>query len=71
MVAGAAVSELPTVACEYLRGLRIKSAYASAKASKLEHSNTKPAAISIRKPPDTMSWLRMIDPPLSILVRIN
>ena len=71
--AGAAVtlSALPTIACEYLRGLRIKIAYASAKANRLEHSSTKPAAINIRKPPETRSWSRMINPPLSILVRIN
>jgi hypothetical protein len=42
----------------------------NAKASKLEHSSTRPAAVSARKPSDTKSWLRMVHLSLSMLVRI-
>jgi hypothetical protein len=34
----------------------------NAKASKLEHSSTKPAAVNTRNPSDTRSWSRMITP---------
>ena len=49
------------------RALRIcgegGAAQLNANASKLEQSSTKPTTVTARKPPDTKSWLRMIQLP--------
>ena len=39
------------------------TAQLNANASKLEQSSTKPTTVTARKPPDTKSWLRMIQLP--------
>jgi hypothetical protein len=47
------------------------TAQMNANVSKLEHSRTRPAAVTAKNPPDTKSLLRMIHLPVSIPVQIH
>jgi len=57
-------------ACERRERPKTFQAQLNAKASKLEHNSTMPAAVSVRNPTETRSSSRMLHLPPHMLVRI-